>query len=156
MKLDRCAIAGLALALSTGYTLSAFAQAKPETLVEQRQAAMTLQGKYLYAIIPMATGKIPYDPKVVARNVGYLAVLTQMPWDGFDPRTQGIEPTRALPEIYKDPAAFKAKQDALHAEIAKLQSIVKGGNEADIKAAIINTNKACNSCHDTFRAKKQH
>ena len=146
---------GLALALSAGYTLSAFGQAKPETLVQERQAKMKLQGKYLYAILPMATGKIPYDANIVARNVGYLAVLTQMAWDGFDPRTESVKPTRALPEIYKDPATFKAKQDALHAEIAKLQSAVKSGKEANIKAAISDTNKACNSCHDTFRAKEQ-
>jgi cytochrome c556 len=154
LKFNQCAIAGLALALSTGYTLSAFAQAKPETLVQERQAKMKLQGKYLYSIIPMANGKIPYDANIVARNAGFLAALEQMAWDTFDPRTEGVKPTRALPEIYKDPATFKAKQDALQAEIAKFQSAVKSGNEASIKAAINDTNKACNSCHDTFRAKQ--
>ena len=38
--------AGLAAALGTGYTVSALAQVKPETLVKQRQSAMTLVGKY--------------------------------------------------------------------------------------------------------------
>jgi cytochrome c556 len=144
----------LALSLGLGYTLNALAQAKPEVLVEQRHSAMTLQGKYLYSIIPMATGKIPYDANIVARNVGYLAVLIQMPWDGFDPRTSEVKDTRALPEIYKDPAAFKAKQEAVSAEVVKLQAAVKSGNEANIKTAITDTNKACNNCHDTFRAKR--
>ena len=40
--------AGLALVLAVGYSLTAFSQAKPETLVKQRQAVMTLQGKYFY------------------------------------------------------------------------------------------------------------
>ena len=141
------------LVLGTACSAGAWAQAKPETLVAQRQSAMTLQGKYLYSIIPMATGKIPYDAAIVARNVGYLTVLTQMPWDGFDPRTADVKNTRAMPEIYKDPATFKAKRDAMQSELGKLASAVKSGNEAAIKTAIVDTNKACNSCHDTFRAK---
>jgi cytochrome c556 len=146
--------AGLAFALGAGYTLSAFSQAKPEVLVEQRRAVMTLHGKYMYSITPMASGKIPYNADIVARNAGYLAVLAQMPWDGFDPRTVDVKPTKAMPEIYKDTALFKTKQEAYLAEIPKLLAAVKGGNEATIKAAITDTNKACNSCHDSFRSKQ--
>lgn len=36
----------LAVTPGAGYSLAAFAQVKPETLVEQRQPALTLQGKY--------------------------------------------------------------------------------------------------------------
>ena len=46
----------------------ASAQAKPETLVKQRQAVMTLHGKYFYPIRAMAQGKVPYDGAIVARN----------------------------------------------------------------------------------------
>jgi len=46
--------AGLAIALGTGFTLDAAAQAKPETKVKQRQAAMTLQGKYFGPLAGMA------------------------------------------------------------------------------------------------------
>ncbi len=154
MKSTLCTAAGvLALVVGWGSTFSAFAQAKPETLVSQRQSAMKLQGKYLYSIIPMATGKIPYDGSIVARNVGYLTVLTQMPWDGFDPRTVEVKNTAALPEIYKDQATFNAKKEAMLAEVVKLQNVVKTGNEAAIKTQIVDTNKACNACHDLFRAK---
>ncbi len=154
MKSKLCSAAGvLALAVGCGSTFSAFAQAKPETLVSQRQSAMKLQGKYLYSIIPMATGKIPYDPAIVARNVGYLTVLTQMPWDGFDPRTMEVSNTAALPAIYKDQSTFNAKKEAMLAELGKLVAAVKSGNEATIKTEIVDTNKACNACHDLFRAK---
>jgi cytochrome c556 len=146
--------AGLAFALGAGYTLSAFSQAKPEVLVEQRRAVMTLHGKYMYSITPMASGKIPYNADIVARNANFLSVLAQMPWDGFEARTADVKPTRAMQEIYKDAAGFKAKQDAYLAEIPKLLAAVKGGNETAIKAAINDTNKACNSCHDSFRSKQ--
>src|SRR6266545_942786 len=105
----RLLLAGLAIALGTGYTLSAFAQVKPEVLVKQRQSAMTLQGKYFGPMAGMAQGKIPYDAKIVARNAEFLTVLAQMPWDGFNPSTAEVK-SAALPEVYKDPAKFKSAQ----------------------------------------------
>lgn len=150
----KCLAAGLAVVLSVGYTLTAGAQVRPQVLVEQRQAAMTLQGKYLYSLLPMASGKIPYNANVVARNTAYLEVITQMAWDGFDPATAGEKNTRALPEIFKDQAAFKTAEDKLHAEMAKFAATVKTGNEANIKTGLVELNKACNGCHETFRARR--
>ena len=145
--------AALALALGSGYALDALAQVKPEVLVDQRQAAMRLQGKYLYSLMPMAQGRIPYDAAIVARNAGYLDVLIRMAWDGFDPSTQGLK-TRALPEIYSDSAKFKSAQETMFAEMTKFVATVKTGNEANIKTAIVDLNKACNGCHDTFRQRQ--
>src|SRR5262245_56666685 len=71
--------------------LSAFAQAKPEQLVKQRQAAMTLIAKYFGPIAGMAQGKIPYNADVVARNATYLENLAQMPWDGFHESTKDVK-----------------------------------------------------------------
>jgi cytochrome c556 len=145
---------GLVLAIGVGYACGALAQVKPETLVDQRIAAMRLQGKYLYPLIPMAQGRIPYDAAIVARNAGYLDVLIKLAWDGFDPVTKDVK-SRTLPEVYAEPAKFKAAIDQMYAEMSKFQATVKTGNEANIKTAIVDLNKACNSCHDTFRQKPQ-
>ena len=145
--------AGLAAALGTGYTLNAFAQVKPETLVKQRQSAMTLVGKYWGPLGGMAAGRVPFDANVVARNAGYLEVLSKLPWDGFDASTQN-EKSAALPEIWKDAAKFKAAQDAMQTEIGKLAAVAKGGNEGAIKAALGDTGKTCGGCHNTFRQKQ--
>jgi cytochrome c556 len=146
-------LAVLTLTLAAGSTLS-FAQAKPETLVAQRQAAMTLQGKYLYSLLPMVQGKVPYDAKIVSRNVEFLSYLTQMPWDGFTPDTANVTvKTRALPEIYKDQATFRQKIEANRAQMTKLEQTLKAGNEAAIKEGLNDLNRSCNSCHDQFRAK---
>ena len=59
---------GLALALGVGYSAAALAQVKPEILVKQRQAAMTLQGKYFGPMGGMAQGKVPYNADIVAFN----------------------------------------------------------------------------------------
>jgi len=145
---------GLVLAIGVGYACGALAQVKPETLVDQRIAAMRLQGKYLYPLIPMAQGRIPYDAAIVARNAGYLDVLIKLAWDGFDPSTKDLK-TRALPDVYSEPAKFKAAVDSLQAEVSKLVAATKSGNEASVKTAIMDVNKSCGSCHDTFRAKAQ-
>lgn len=144
--LSACIVA----ALGAGYAAAAFSQAKPETLVKQRQAAMTMQGKYFYGSLnPMAQGKIPYDAAVAARNAGYLAVLTQLPWDGFAESTKGVN-SGALPVVWTEPAKFKAAQDRLHTAVAALVAATKGGDEATVKAAIGDLGKACGNCHDTF------
>lgn len=144
--------AGVIFALGAGYALSAFSQVKPETLVKQRQAAMTLQGKYFGPLGRMAQGKAPYDAKVVARNAAYLDALSKMPWDGFDASTKGVK-SGTLPAAFTDTAKFKEAQDRLQSEVAKLASASKGGDEAVVKAQIGAVSKACSGCHDNFREK---
>lgn len=144
---------GLALILGAGYSLTAFSQAKPETLVKQRQAAMTLQGKYWGPLAGMAQGKVPYDATVVARNAGYLEVLTKLAWDGFVPSTKD-EKSAALPAVFTDTAKFKEAQDRLQSEVAKLVAVSKGGDETAVKAQLAATGKTCGGCHETFREKR--
>jgi cytochrome c556 len=145
---------GLALVLGSGYALPAFSQAKPQVLVKQRQAAMTLQGKYFGPLAAMAKEKLPYDGKVAARNAGYLDALTEMPWDGFAPSTKN-EKSRALPAVYSEPAKFKEAQERLKKAVDQLVAASKDGNEEKVKSAIGGVGKACGSCHDDFREKKQ-
>src|SRR5205809_809810 len=82
------ALVALALGVAAG---AVFAQAKPETLVKQRQAVMTLQGKYFGPMAAMAQGKAPYNADIVRRNAAYLDNLSRMPWDGFDPGTKDVK-----------------------------------------------------------------
>ena len=126
--------AGLTLMLGAGYSLTAFSQAKPQTLVKQRQAAMTLQGKYFYPRLrPMSQGKIPYDANVVAHDAEFLLALSKMPWDGFAPSTKDIK-SGTLPAAYTGTAKFKEAQDRLQSEAAKLVALSKSGDEAAVKA----------------------
>lgn len=139
-----CAFAAAALLAHLAY-----AQQKPEILVKQRQAAMTLIGKYWGPLNAMAQGKAPYSAELAARNARFLDALSQMPWDGFDPGTKG-EKSRALPAIYENPAKFKEAQERLRGAIAKL---VAARDEGAFKAAAGEVGKACGGCHDSFRAK---
>jgi cytochrome c556 len=143
----------IALAVGATYSMPAASQAKPETLVKQRQAAMALQGKYFYPLRPMAQGKAPYDAARVAQNVAFLDVLDKMPWDGFAPSTKGVK-SGATPAVFSEPAKFKEAQDRAQGEITKLLSLVKSGDESAIKTQIMVVDKACNACHDDFRERQ--
>jgi cytochrome c556 len=143
---------GVALALGMGIAASAMAQVKPDVLVKQRQAVMTLQGKYFGPIGGMLKGNIPYNADIVARNATFLENLSRMPWDGFDPSTSGVK-SNAKPEIYKDMAKFKAAWETLEAEASKLGAAARAKDEAGVKATFGIVAKACGSCHDAFREK---
>jgi len=152
----RLMLAGFALALGAGYALPVFSQVKPEILVKQRQAAMTLQGKYYGPLAGMAQGKIPYNADVVARNAAYLDVLDKMPWDGFAESTKDVKDvkTAALPAIWNEPAKFKEAQEKFQSVVGALVAATKTGNEAGIKAAIAEVGKGgCVNCHQNFRQK---
>jgi cytochrome c556 len=143
----------VALGTGTGFATFVMAQAKPDQLVKQRQAVMTLQGKYFGPLGAMASGKAPYNAAVVQRNAGFLDNLSRMPWDGFDPSTKG-EKSRALPAVYSDKAKFDAGASALENEVSKLVAVSRSGDEAAVKAQIGAVSKACGACHDNFRTKK--
>lgn len=149
---SKLVLGGIALLVGGGYGAAAFAQAKPDVLVKQRQAAMTLIGKYWAPIGGMPSGKAPYNAQTVTRNAGYIEVLSTMPWDGFVDSTKD-EKSRALPAVFTDTAKFKDGAEAMQKSVAALAKISKGGDEAAVKSAIAEVGKTCAGCHENFRAK---
>jgi cytochrome c556 len=149
MKMSLLA-AGLAVAVMSG---EALAQAKPETLVKQRQSAMTLMGKYFGPMVGMAQGKVPYNAQVVQRNAGFLDNLSRMPWDGFTEGTKDVK-SAALPAIWSDSAKFAEAADRLQNEASKLYAVSRSGDEAAVKAQMGAVGKSCGGCHESFRQKQ--
>lgn len=152
MKLRVIALA-MAAIVTAGFAFSSSAQVKPDQLVKQRQAKMTLQGKYIGPLAGMAQGRVPYDAKVVQRNAEFLEALSKMAWDGFDPSTKDIK-SRALPAVFTDAGKFKAAAGRLEQEASKLVAVTKGGDESAVKAQIGAVGKACAGCHDSFQEKR--
>jgi cytochrome c556 len=142
----------LGASLGAGYSVYVAAQAKPDVLVKQRQAAMTLQGKYLGPIGAMLKGAVPYNADVVARNATYLESLSQMPWDGFTPETQS-EKTKAKPELFKDGPKVQQMIAEFQANTAKLGAAARAKDEAGVRAAFGAVAKSCGGCHDAYREK---
>ena len=148
-KLGTAAVAALLLGLAAG---SALAQQKPEVLVKQRQAAMTLMGKYFGPLAAMAQGKAAYNGDVVKRNAGFLDNLSRMPWDGFDPSTKDVK-SHAKPAVFTDSAGVKEAINRLENEVHKLYEVSQRGDEGAVKAQIGAVGKACGGCHEKFREK---
>jgi cytochrome c556 len=151
MKTNLIAV-GVFAAVVAGVAQDAVAQAKPEVLVKQRQAVMTLQFKYFGPLFGVAQGRVPYNAAMVQRNAGLLDNLSRMAWDGFETSTKD-EKSRALPAIYDNKAKFMQYAAQLENETSKLVTVSKSGDEAAVKAQIGAVGKACNSCHDDFRSK---
>src|SRR2546430_15044179 len=128
--------------VGAAWLVVAVAQVKPEILVKQRQAAMTLQGKYFGPLAGMAQGKIPFNAAMVQRNAGFLGNLSRMPWDGFEPSTKDVK-SAALPAGFTDNAKFKEAAERLEDETSKLFEMARGGDEASVKAQIGAVGKAC-------------
>jgi cytochrome c556 len=148
------AVVAIAIGVAGGLSAAAaFAQQKPEVLVKQRQAVMTLQGKYFGPMAGMAQGKIPFNADVVKRNSAFLDNLSRMPWDGFDPSTKDVK-SAALPAIYEQQAKFKDAAARLENEAHKLWEVAQKGDEAAVKAQIGAVGKACGGCHESFRQKQ--
>ena len=151
----RLLLTGLAFALGAGVTHTALAQVKPEILVKQRQAAMTLQGKYFGPLAGMAQGKIPFNADTVAMNAALLDALSRMPWDGFAPASKDATvKNAALPAVWSDAGKFKQAQDNFQNAVQALVKVSRGGDEAAQKAAIGGVGKACGACHQDFREKQ--
>lgn len=143
----------VSLAVSLGFALDAAAQAKPETLVKQRQAAMTLIAKYFGPLGGMAQGRVPYNQQVVQRNAAILDVLKDTPWDGFHESTKGVQ-SAALPAVWEKSGEVKQAIERFTGEVGKLAQVSKSGDEAAVKAQIGAVGKSCGGCHDNFREKK--
>jgi cytochrome c556 len=144
------AVVAAVLGLAAG---AALAQQKPEVMVKQRQAVMTLQGKYFGPMAGMAQGKVPYNADVVKRNSAFLDNLSRMAWDGFDPSTKDVK-SAALPAVYEQQAKFKEAASRLENEAHKLWEVAQKGDETAVKAQIGAVGKSCGGCHESFRQKQ--
>ena len=150
----RSGAAGAVAALALGLAASSVgAQVKPETLVKQRQAKMTLQGKYFFPLVAMAQGKTAYNADTVRLYAGYLDNLSRMAWDGFDPSTKGVK-SRAKPEIYSNMDEVKQLISRFENEAHKLYEVSRNGDEAAVKAQIGAVGKVCAGCHDKVQEKQ--
>ena len=97
----------IVVAVGGGYSLAAHSQVKPEVLVKQRQAAMTLQGKYFGPLGGMMKGSVPYNADVVARNAGYPRRAVAGCHGTVSPRAPRARRARRCRSVLTDGAKFK-------------------------------------------------
>lgn len=141
----------LLAACTLAWSLPAAAQfQKPEDAVKYRQSVMTVQGYHLGRLGAMVNGRIPFDAKAAQDNAAVLETVTRLAWVGYGADTEKVK-SKSKPEIWMEPAKFKAEQDKLMAEVGKLNTAAKTGSLDQIKATFGAVAGSCKSCHDTFR-----
>lgn len=140
------------LCLAGLISLSAQAQMKPEDAIKLRQSAMKLIGYNFGSIGAMVNDKKPYNKDEAIRNATNIEGLVSQPWEFFIPGTDKGE-TKAKADIFKDADKFKAANERLQTEAAKLLQVSKSGDMAALKTQFGATAQACKNCHDNFREK---
>lgn len=135
----------------TAFAGTASAQfAKVDDAVKYRKSTLFAMQQNFARVAGMAGGKIPFDAKQAAESAAVAEYLSRLPWAGFvDGSDKGD--TRALGDIWKEPAKFKEYADKMQSEMSKLAVAAKTGNLDSIKAAVNATGGTCKTCHDAYR-----
>ena len=143
----------VALSVGIGFALDAAAQErKPEDHVKMRKGAFTVMSWNFGVIGAMAKGQRPYDQAEATKRAEAVAFASHLPWESFPAGSDAGE-TRALPTIWQQGDKFKAAQERLTSETAKLVQAAKSGDAGNLKSQFGATAKACSACHDDFRKK---
>ena len=132
--------------------VSADEEFDPQPVIEGRQSALRDIGAAFKAINDEFKKPTPSLPSI-RQNARQIDDLTQQQNFWFPAGTgpeSDIE-TAARPEIWKQPAEFKARQVAFGNEVAKLSKVAVGSDAAAIKAQWQAVGKTCKSCHEKFR-----
>ena len=150
--MKRLALATLATATLFAALPAAAQFQKTEDAIKYRRGALFVMGQHFARIGAMANGKAPFDAAAATANADVVASLSKLPWAGFGPGTDNGD-TNALPEVWLDAEKFKAGQQKMQEEVAKLAAAAKSGKLDPLKAAFGEAAKTCKGCHDDFREK---
>ncbi|MBS1177413.1 MAG: cytochrome c prime [Proteobacteria bacterium] len=145
LSLAALTVAGIVTALPAAAQF-----AKPEDAIKYRKAAMTLQGATFGRVAAMANGRVPFDAKVAAENIEFVAMLNKLQFSAF---VEGSDKgdTRVKPEIWTQKDKWNAAVAKSQEDVARLVAAGKTGNLDQIKAAVGSVGQSCKSCHDDFR-----
>jgi cytochrome c556 len=127
------------------------AKADGPNLISVRQAGFAMQGgnfAYIRAVVAAKgdVSKLDVPAKAIAKWAAVIPTL-------FPKGTETGGETKALPEIWSDPAGFQKIAVALNEAATKLATDAKAG-DADLVAADTKAlGDQCAACHKGYRAK---
>jgi cytochrome c556 len=116
-----------------------------------RQAVMSLQGgdfAYLRAVVAAKGDVKPLEvpAKAIIKSTAVIPTL-------FPKGTESGGDTRALPEIWSDPAGFQKIAAAATDAATKLAAAAKAGDADEVAADTKLLGEQCGACHKAYRAK---
>lgn len=145
-------IAGLASAsLLSGLLLSSVVKAADaEDAIEYRQSVFHTLAWQFGAMAAMVKGEKDYDAAEFQMRAERLAVLAQMPWEGFVKGSFEGD-TRALGKIEAERADFDEHAQALMEESQTLAELSSTQDLAKLRSQFAATAKTCKGCHQEYR-----
>jgi cytochrome c556 len=142
-----------AFALLVASTGMSSQRAKADTLdpIAVRQAVMSLQGGNASFVRSVVTSKgdvkqLEFSANAIAKSAAVIPSL-------FPKGTEKGGNTKALPEIWSDPAGFQKLATSLGDAAKKLAVDAKAGDTEAVAADFKVMGDQCNDCHKGYRAK---
>ena len=129
---------------------SVYAAADDPAAIKYRQKVMDSVGGTMGAMSAIAKQEVTHPDHLapLSHNMANLATIVP---DVFPPGS-GKGDTKALPEIWSKPDAFKERIGAFVDAAKKLDDVVEGGDMTAFPAALGTLGKACKGCHDDFKS----
>ncbi|TVU69727.1 c-type cytochrome [Cobetia crustatorum] len=138
--------------LLAGLLLSTAASAdSAEDAIQYRQSVFHTLAWQFSPMGAMAKGKQDYDATEFQTRAERLALLAQLPWEGFIEGSYDGD-TDALSKISTDKTGFEKHAQALMDESQTLSEVAATQDFAKIREQFAATAKACKSCHQQYRA----
>ena len=155
--MNRIAIMALAVAATTALTGIGYAIAQsPAASIEQRQAAMKMNGAAMKTLVPLARGEAPWNQAAAIQALETLQRNGQQTVAMF-PRGSGTEAgvkTAALPAIWEKAPEFAAAAQSQADAADALLKAARANDEAGFKSGFAAMGRSCGGCHEGFRAKQ--
>jgi cytochrome c556 len=122
----------------------------PDKLVTKRLAIFKKFTKTLEPMGLVARDRSDYIKAEFMTNAQALQELSKQPWVYFSAEGN-YQPSRAKPEIWTQPDAFKKAQTGYLMAVDQLVAVSGSSDLSSIKGAVDEVQKSCKACHDQFR-----
>lgn len=123
----------------------------PNQVLTKRVQIFKQLNRAMEPIGHVAQGAKPYQRAEFLVMAQDLEKLSTKPWPYFTP-DGNYPPTRAKPEVWSQPDAFRLAQDSYLAEVRQLVQAASAGDLPAIRSATDRIGRSCKSCHEKFRS----
>ncbi|WP_158773735.1 c-type cytochrome [Cobetia sp. L2A1] len=122
-----------------------------EDAIQYRQSVFHTLAWQFSPMGAMVKGKQDYDADEFQTRAERLALLAQLPWEGFIAGSYDGD-TDALSKIDTDKTGFEKHAQALMDQSQTLSEVAATQDFAKIRVQFAATAKTCKSCHQEYRA----
>lgn len=146
----RSTTAALTATLALAACSADFEDTHPQQVLSQRKALFKDFTRTLEPMGLVARERQPYDAEAFTASALELQRLSTLPWIHFS-ADGNYPPTRALPAVWAEPAAFQQAQAHYQDSVMRLVQAAQTGQADAVRPAVFEVQEACKACHDRFR-----